>query len=304
MSAPSNPAGFSLSEFIEQYQLPAVFASTAVDYFLPLADWVREHAESRRDNAFVLGINAAQGAGKSTLAALVADYLHKQFGYEVATLSIDDLYLPKAARQQLGKSVHPLLATRGVPGTHDPELGEAIISSLQGLVEAERLPLPRFDKLSDDRLPAVEWPTVAGPVDVVLFEGWCVGSQAVAESELAEPINALERTRDTTGDWRRFVNHQLGTRYQGLFSLLDALVFMAVPDFDCVRRWRTEQEHKLIAADDPAGGAGMTDAEVAEFVQYFERVTRQNLAALPQRADVLLWLGQDHQVLSADYRDV
>ena len=303
MSAPSDPAAFLLSEFIAQHRLPAVFASTAVDYFLPLADWVREQAESRRDNAFVLGINAAQGAGKSTLAALVADYLHKQCGYEVATLSIDDLYLPKAARQRLAKSVHPLLATRGVPGTHDPELGEAIISSLQGLVEGERLPLPRFDKLRDDRLPAIEWPTVAGPVDVVLFEGWCVGSQAVAESELAEPINALERTRDTTGDWRRFVNHQLGTRYQGLFSLLDALVFMAVPDFDCVRRWRTEQEHQLIAAADNASGAGMSDAEVAEFVQYFERVTRQNLAVLPRRADVVLRLGQDHQVVSADYRD-
>jgi D-glycerate 3-kinase len=143
-------------------------------------------------------------------------------------------------------------------------------------------------------------------VDIILFEGWCVGSQPISEQALAEPVNELEQTHDASGAWRRFVNTQLGGDYQALFATLDALVFMAVPDFDCVRRWRTEQEHKLRAAhgkgDDRGSAQGMNDDQVAEFVQYFERITRDNLAVLPRQADVVLRLGQDHQLVSADYR--
>lgn len=298
----SDPANFALNEFIERHQLPAAFAATAVDYFLPLAKWVHRQVIARRGRTFALGINAAQGAGKSTLAAFLAEYLRTHCAYNVAALSIDDLYLPKADRQTLARTVHPLLATRGVPGTHDVELGQATIKRLQALGEGESLQLPRFDKLHDDRLPADEWPAVAGPVDVILFEGWCVGSRAVTGQALTKSVNELERTQDASGEWRQFVNRQLGSRYQALFALLDALVFMAVPDFDCVRRWRTEQEHKLIGAGSSVRGQGMNDAQVAEFVQYFERITLHNLAMLPQRADVVLRLGQDHQVVSADYR--
>jgi len=294
---------FELNAFIAQHRLPAAFAVTAENYFVPLAQWVRRHVVARRGGSFVLGINAAQGAGKSTLACFLADYLRAQYGDNVATLSIDDLYLPKTDRQRLAREVHPLLATRGVPGTHDPELGYATIRKLQELAAGESMPLPRFDKLRDDRLPADEWPVVAGPVDMILFEGWCVGSQAVASHELQVPVNELERKRDSGGEWRRFVNDQLGARYQTLFDLLDALVFLAVPDFDCVRRWRTEQEQRLSAAGDSGCGQGMSDAQVAQFVQYFERISLNNLQVLPQRADVVLRLGREHQPVSAVYRE-
>jgi D-glycerate 3-kinase len=293
-------ARFRLTEFIEQHQLPAEFAATAEKFFIPLAQWLQRQASARRGRAYVLGINAAQGAGKSTLAAFLADYLRAQSGSNVATLSIDDIYLPSAERQKLARQVHPLLATRGVPGTHDLQLGERTIRRLQALGEGQVMAIPRFDKLRDDRMPESQWPTVTGPVAVILFEGWCVGSQAVADGELTEPVNELERTRDASGAWRQFVNHELGSRYQALFGLLDALVFMAVPDFDCVRKWRTDQEHKLIAAGNT--GHGMNDAQVAEFVQYFERITLQDMAVLPQRADVVLRIGPDHQLVSADYR--
>ena len=297
-----DPAGFALNEFIERHQLPAAFAATAGGYFLPLADWLHQQVSARRGAAFVLGINAAQGAGKSTLAAFLAENLRARWGYNVASLSIDDIYLPKADRQALARAVHPLLATRGVPGTHDTELGHVTINRLQALAAGQSLKLPRFDKLHDDRLPEDGWPTVAGPVDLILFEGWCVGSRPMTGQALGEPVNELEQTQDASGEWRQFVNRQLGSSYQALFALLDALVFIAVPDFDCVRRWRTKQEHQLIAAGNAGRGQGMSDAQVAAFVQYFERITLHNLAVLPQLADVVLWLGQDHQVVSADYR--
>ncbi len=34
-------------------------------------------------------------------------------------LSIDDYYLSKIERLRISQKVHPLLITRGVPGTHD-----------------------------------------------------------------------------------------------------------------------------------------------------------------------------------------
>lgn len=301
MAAQGHRAGFSLKGFVEQHQLPAAFTTTADQYFVPLAEWLHQRISDHR--GFVLGINGAQGAGKSTLAAFLGDYLPAQYDYSVAALSIDDLYLRKADRDALGRSVHPLLATRGVPGTHDVDLGLATIRKLQRLGEHESCPLPRFDKLQDDRVPEDDWPTAGGPVDVILFDGWCVGSQPVSQQALIEPVNELEQTRDAGGEWRQFVNHQLAEPYQALFALLDALVFMAVPDIACVRRWRAEQEHQLVAAAPGAQGQGMTDTEVAEFVQYFERITLNNLAVLPERADVVLQLGSDHQVVSARYRD-
>ena len=109
-------------------------------------------------------------------------------GLRAATLSLDDLYLPKAARRRLAAEVHPLLLTRGVPGTHDVELGLAV---LEGLARPGRTLMPRFDKASDDRLPTDRWTPMDGPFDVILFEGWCVGARPQAQAALRRPVNDL-----------------------------------------------------------------------------------------------------------------
>ena len=64
----------------------------------------------------VFAIAGLQGSGKSTLAAQVAARARSE-GLRVAVLSLDDLYLTRAQRQRLALDVHPLLATRGPPGT-------------------------------------------------------------------------------------------------------------------------------------------------------------------------------------------
>jgi D-glycerate 3-kinase len=46
----------------------------------------------------------------------------------------------------------------------------------------------------------------------------------------------------------------------------------------------------------------MTQAQIERFIQHYERVTRQNLTSLATTADVRLELGQDHQVVSAQYK--
>jgi len=88
-----------------------------------------------RRRPFVLGIAGAQGSGKSTIARALA----ARFGCPV--LSLDDLYLDGAARQRLAETVHPLLRTRGVPGTHD---GAAGLAALESLAPGPA-PLPRSD---------------------------------------------------------------------------------------------------------------------------------------------------------------
>jgi D-glycerate 3-kinase len=113
----------------------------------------------------VLGISGAQGSGKSTLVAALAEQLTAA-GRRVATLSLDDLYFPRAERQRLAEQVHPLLATRGVPGTHDVPLGLATIAALE---RREGAPSPRFSKALDDRLPIAEWPNAPANCEVLLL---------------------------------------------------------------------------------------------------------------------------------------
>ncbi|TWB20366.1 D-glycerate 3-kinase [Nitrospirillum amazonense] len=243
---------------------------------------------------FILGICGAQGSGKSTLADGLAQRLAAS-GLRIAVLSLDDLYLTKEERQDLARAVHPLLATRGVPGTHDVGLGLAV---LDGLGMPGRTLLPRFDKAVDSRAAEGVW--VEGPVDVVLFEGWCVGAVPQAAADLGPPVNELERDRDAGGEWRRYVNAALAGDYQRLFGRLDALVLLAAPDFAVVRGWRIQQEEglraKLRAAGKPTDGT-MTDDQVSRFIQFYERLTRHILAEMPGRADLTLRLDAARQVV-------
>ena len=289
--------------FRDKHRLPESFARTATKFYEPLGLWVEQRLQDREGREpFVLGINGAQGTGKSTLADYIREYLAVAHDRSTVILSIDDLYLTLAQREALAKDVHPLLATRGVPGTHDVELGLSIIGSLKNLKQGQSLLVPRFDKSTDDRFAESEWTQVSDPVDLIILEGWCVGSKSVVDDELLQPINDLETDEDPSGTWRSYVNQQLKEIYPPLFEMLDALVFMSAPDFDCVLRWRTEQEEKLAADTSAPETRVMTKSQIEHFIQHYERITRQNLTSLATSADVRLELGQDHQVVSAHYK--
>jgi len=150
----------NLDEFLQKHHLPPGFAGTAGEYYAPLARWVDERIAQRAGRTFVLGINGAQGTGKSTLSRFLAGSLRDDHGRAVAELSIDDIYLTRAERETLAKTVHPLLLTRGVPGTHDVDLGTSVLERLGRLESGHRLALPRFDKSIDDRQDADTWPEV------------------------------------------------------------------------------------------------------------------------------------------------
>jgi D-glycerate 3-kinase len=225
----------------------------------------------------VFGVTGLQGTGKSTLSAQVA-VLAEARGLRAVVLSIDDLYLDQPERQRLAREVHPLLATRGAPGSHDLALGRATFDALR----AGRARLPAFDKISDRRLPDAEWAYIDGVPDLVLFEGWFHKVPPQAEAALVAPINAMERDDDPDGTWRRWCNAALAG-YAPLWAELGALLFLQGPGFEQVPEWRGQQERTLAAAN--PGRRTMTQAEVERFVLFFERVSRQALATLPGIAD-------------------
>jgi D-glycerate 3-kinase len=265
------------------------------DFYVPMAAWVADHVE---DRTVVLGLNGAQGTGKSTLARLLQQLLARVHGLRAAILSLDDIYLSGADRLQRASTIHPLLATRGVPGTHDVELGIRVLRCLR---EGRPIALPRFDKAKDERYPVAQWPAWEGRCDVVIFEGWCVGARPQRSEELEAPVNGLERLEDPTGDWRWYVNRELGGHYQALFAELDLLVMLRPPDFDRVYAWREEQEARLRAAG--AGPEVMSPSAVRRFVMHFERLTRFMWEEMPGRADAILHLGEDHVPIQVDLGD-
>lgn len=280
----------TFADFIRTAGLPEALLAHQSSLYQPLADWVIEN------RLRLVGIQGTQGSGKSTLAEVLKWHLEKG-GLQVEVLSIDDLYLSRADRQALALSTHPLLATRGVPGTHDVALGQQIFYWVQA--GTGPLALPRFDKARDDRAPRSDWHHCEAPPDVLLFEGWCVGLAAQPEAELDQPVNELESLEDATGAWRRFVNVQLHHQYEPWFAQLDALVVLQAPGFEQVFAWRKKQEEALRARKQ--GQGVMDEPALRRFIAHYERLTRHALATLPDKADVLIPLAADQQPGAAQW---
>ena len=289
-----------LTAFRNARRLPGPFRRVAVEHYIPLASWLLEHSWRVTP---VIGICGAQGTGKSTLAEFLAEALNNLAGWSVAVLSMDDFYLPRAERLGLSREIHPLLATRGPPGTHDCEMMASHLRRLRHLKQGESITLPRFDKARDDRAPPETWPHATGPLDAIILEGWCLGVPPQHDAELTTPINDLEASRDTDARWRTHVNHCLRNNYAEVFSQLDRLIFLQAPDMDAVLRWRGKQERKLIAATPARKPGTMNDAQLQEFIQHFERLSRVAMAKLPELADVTLTLDPSHQISESRYRN-
>ena len=223
----------------------------------------------------LIALAGSQGSGKSTLAARLVGLLEAA-GLRTAVLALDDFYLSRAARLRLAGEIHPLLATRGVPGTHDLA---RLHAALDALLAGASWAVPRFDKTTDDLGPQAEWREIPGPVDVVLLEGWCLGARSQDAAALALPVNALEASEDADRRWRDWVNRQLAGPYAALFARFDLSILLKAPDFAVVADWRAEQERGLVRS--PGGLPRMTGPDIARFIAHYERITRAMLEDEP-----------------------
>ncbi|RLU00342.1 hypothetical protein [Ketobacter sp.] len=293
---------------IRQEHLPDDFLTTVADYFYPLALRLRD-LQHARGRPVIIGVNGAQGTGKSTLALFLETLLNQHLDCPCARFSLDDIYLTRAEREANAKAIHPLLLTRGVPGTHDVALGNRVIDELLAAGPDNVVPIPAFDKARDDRAPMADWPLHRGSVSIILLEGWCVAALPEADpQQLQTPVNTLEAQEDPDGHWRRFVNQQLAEPYQRLFGRLDYLVMLKAPSMECILEWRTLQEQKLAEKtamhQNGASAAGiMSPQQIKRFIMHYERLTRVMLAEMPQRADSLYVIDEQHRIKGVQHRD-
>lgn len=291
-----------LQGFLTTHRLPLQYLQLVEGWYEPLAERLAlQHATATRP--LLVGINGSQGSGKSTLASLLVLLLLRFHRVNSIQLSIDDFYLTHESRRSLAKRVHPLLATRGVPGTHDlPLMHETLQRLAQGHGEVL---IPRFNKASDDRYPKDRWHRVTAPLELVIIEGWCLGTPAQSDETLGQPVNDLEAREDPDVIWRRYVNQQIGERYETIHQMVDLWIMLQAPSFDCVYQWRLEQEQKLAASLSHSGHPDsqqnqvMSEKQVARFIQHYQRLTEHTLKQLPDKVHYLFQLDQDRHIIGA-----
>ena len=294
-------SNLALQHFLGRHQLPESYLSMAESAFSPLIDEFNTQYQVNQ-KTYIIGINGCQGSGKSTLADYLCTVVAEKYHLATVALSLDDFYLTKAERIELARKIHPLLAQRGVPGTHDVNLA---IDTISSLASGNKALITRFDKSMDDRVPEANSETITGHIGLIVIEGWCFGAKPQAPNSLIEPVNHLERLEDPDGVYRDYVNTALATQYPQLFELVDSTAMLRAPSFKTVFEWRLEQEQKLIeklrsTKTDPASVSTMSDQEIRRFIQNFQRITEHCLEEMPARVDHLFQLNAARQIF--DYR--
>ncbi|KAJ8124112.1 hypothetical protein ONZ43_g95 [Nemania bipapillata] len=230
------------------------------------------HLGSGSTRPFIVGLNGVQGVGKTTLVRKLADTLRQNEGLESLVCSIDDFYLTHDDQVSLAASLpeNMLVQVRGEPGTHDMDLAKGFFTAI---LNGDAVRVPQYDKSlfsgQGGRLPPSSWPEVNVPgqpkVQIVIFEGWCVGFRPLPPNEVVARYDAPSRTlKRHELAHLQFVNEKLRT-YDAITALFDAFIHVDAEQIGWVYDWRLEQEAMLRAQR----GAGMSDEQVVRFVDAY-----------------------------------
>ena len=126
-----------------------------------------------------------------------------------------------------------------------------------------------------------------------------MGAIAQKNKDLKFPINKLEKQKDNKKVWRKKVNFELKKDYKKIFNLIDKLIFLKVPSFKYVLKWRLLQEKKLRITS--KGNKTMTDKQIKNFVMYYERLTKHMLKTLPKKANIVISIDEKHRLKSIKF---
>ena len=211
-------------------------------FLIPICFWIDKNKP--KNKTFIIGLAGGQGTGKTTISTLIRLILSTYFKLNVFKVSIDDFYKTRKERFKLSKSKHPLLLTRGVPGTHDINMINKLFRNIKKN-KINNMLIPKFDKSIDDRCNKKLWYKIKTKPDVLILEGWCVGAKPEKKNTLIKPINKLEKNLDSKKRWRLYVNNQLKNKYSKLFGQMDSLLYLKARNFNVLKRWRIKQEKKL-----------------------------------------------------------
>jgi len=270
------------------------------NFLIPICFWIAKKTDNKKP--YFVGLAGGQGTGKTTISSIIKIILEKYFKLKVFKISIDDFYKTRKERIALSKKVHPMLLTRGVPGTHDISMMLNFFKKSKAK-KFKNMKLPNFNKAIDDRFPKNKWNTINKRPDVIIFEGWCVGARAETDKTLKKSINSMEKANDHKLVWRKYVNQQLKTKYKKLYSQLNCMIYLKAKNFSLLQKWRLKQEHKLWLKTKKKGGHKiMSKGDVINFMQTYQRITQNMFKNMPKYASIILNLNSNHQIKTAVYK--
>ena len=269
-------------------------------FLIPVSFWIVKKTNKKKP--LMIGLAGGQGSGKTTISSILTLILQKYFRLNVFKISIDDFYKTRRDRKKLSSIKHPLLMTRGVPGTHDIDLMLKFFKRIK-LKNFKSLTAPKFNKAIDDRCKKSSWYKIKSKPDVVIFEGWCVGAKAQTNKQLKKPINSLERFYDKRSEWRLHVNNQLKTKYKKLFEQLDGLLYLKAKNFKMLKNWRLKQERKLwVQTKNKKNLKIMSSDDIINFMQTYQRITQQMFKDALKSSSIIMNLNSNHQIQNIKFK--
>ena len=244
-------------------------------------------------NKKTLMIAGSQGSGKSTLSLQIKKYFKKFYFKSVVILSIDDFYLSTYQRKQLAKKLKTsLFDTRGVPRTHNLKL---LIETVDKL-KRNNFPvyIPIFDKVTDNKK---NYNRKINKADLIILEGWCVGSKPINPEYLKKNINDLEKINDPNMIWRTAYNQAL-VEYQKLFNRFNYYIFIKLPNWQYVINWKYKQELGLrsLRSDNNL------KKKLFLFIQYYEKLSKWMSLTSPDICNALITLDKNQKTKKILYK--
>jgi D-glycerate 3-kinase len=267
------------------------------NFYLPISKMINE-TYLKKKKTQIIGLTGGQGSGKSTIANILKIILKENYNLKTVIFSIDNFYKTLKERKIMSKNISPLFLTRGVPGTHDTKM---ILNCIQKLKKNKfkKIIIPKFDKAIDDRMPKKKWLKVIKKPHIVIFEGWCVGVKQQKNKDLLIAVNELEKYQDRKRIWRNKVNQELKKNYKKIFRLIDKIIFLKVPSFKHVFKWRLLQERKLRITS--RGKKTMSDKQIKNFIMFYERITKHMLKTFNKVADSVIKIDTKHRLKSIKF---
>ena len=244
-------------------------------------------------NKKTLMIAGSQGSGKSTLSIQIKKYFKEFYFKNVVILSIDDFYLSSHQRKQLSKKFKSnLFDTRGVPSTHNLEL---LIETVDKL-KRNKFPvyIPIFDKVTDNKK---KYKRKINKADLIILEGWCVGSKPIDLKYLKKNINDLEKINDSNMIWRTAYNKSL-VEYQKLFNKFNHYIFIKLPNWQYVINWKYKQELGLRSLRSDVN----LKKKLYLFIQYYEKLSKWMSLTCPNFCNILITLDKNQKMKKIIYK--
>jgi len=261
--------------------------------YIPMSFWI-ENKYKKKGKTLILGFSGGQGSGKTTVTGILKIILKKLFKRRIHVSSIDNFYKTLEERNKISNKIHPLLKTKGVPGTHDINLVKNFFNIIRKK-KFKKIKLPKFEKAKDNRLEKKYWFNIKQKPEIVILEGWCVGARPQSNSLIKRPINILEKYEDKDLKWRKYVNEKLKKEYKKLFLMIDYLIFMKIPNFKVVFKWRLLQEKKL-KKKSYSNKKIMSYDEIKRFIMFYQRITLQMIKDLSKSASIVMSLNKNHEI--------